>query len=236
MVAFLRGHLAFDGPARDLEVHHPDHRLEQRRLHPLALTRALALVQRDEDAEREVEAGGEVRHRDAHARRLGARQPGDAHQPAHALRDLVDATALGVRARLPEAGDRAEHDAWVAGVDRLVVEAEARLHRRAHVLDQDVGGVDQPEQQLTPLFRLEVEGQRALVAVEVLEVGAAAGAEDRARVLGVHRHFDPDHVGAPVGELPDARRPGARDRQVDDADVVEREHPVGHRVLPTLDT
>ena len=72
--------------------------------------------------------------------------------------------------------------------------------------------------------------------MQVLEVGAAAGAEDGARVFGVDGHLDPDHVGAPVGELADARGPGACHGEVDHPDVVERQHAVGHPELPTLDT
>ena len=67
--------------------------------------RALPLVQRDEDADGEVEPGRQVGDRDADARRLGAGQPGDAHQPAHALGDLVDAAPVGVRPVLAEAGE-----------------------------------------------------------------------------------------------------------------------------------
>ena len=84
---------------------------------------------------------------------LGAGQPGDAHQPAHALGDLVDAAAVGVGAVLAEARDRAVDEARVAGAHGVVVEAEAGLHRRAHVLDEHVGGVDQAQQQLET-FRL----------------------------------------------------------------------------------
>ena len=64
---------------------------------------------------------------------------GDGHQPAHALRDLVDAGALGVRPVLAEAGDRGVDDARVHRAHVVVVDAEPVLHRRAHVLDDDVG-------------------------------------------------------------------------------------------------
>src|SRR4029079_19804263 len=45
-VARLAGHLALEGHARALEIHHVDHRLQERRLHPLSLARLLALEQR----------------------------------------------------------------------------------------------------------------------------------------------------------------------------------------------
>ena len=52
----------------------------------------------------------QVGDRDADAHRALARQAGDRHQPAHALRDLVEARPLAIRPVLAEARD--------AGVDR----------------------------------------------------------------------------------------------------------------------
>ena len=46
-----------DQEARRLEIHHRDLRLEQRGLHPLALAGDRALLQRDQRADRPVEAG-----------------------------------------------------------------------------------------------------------------------------------------------------------------------------------
>ena len=51
-----------------------------------------------------------VSNRDADAHRPAAGLAGDRHQPAHALRDLVDAGARRVRAALAEARDRAVDD------------------------------------------------------------------------------------------------------------------------------
>ena len=64
MVPAWLGHLAVDGPPGGLEVHHRDHRFQQRRLHPAAAPGPLPLVQRDEHADRQVQAGGQVGHRD----------------------------------------------------------------------------------------------------------------------------------------------------------------------------
>ena len=56
---------------------------------------------------RAEEAGGEIGDRDADAHRALPRQAGDRHQPAHALRDLVEARAGRVGPVLAEAGDAA---------------------------------------------------------------------------------------------------------------------------------
>ena len=59
VVAGLRRHAALDQVARRLEVHHGDHGLEQRGLHPLPLARPLALGERGQHADRRVDASRE---------------------------------------------------------------------------------------------------------------------------------------------------------------------------------
>src|SRR5947207_1647896 len=108
----VRRDLLADEPARRLEVEHPHHRLQQRGVYPLAFARTLALEQRDEDAVRQEHAGREVGHGDADAHRTLAGQAGHGHQAAEALRDLVVARAIPVRAALAEARDGRVHDAW----------------------------------------------------------------------------------------------------------------------------
>ena len=68
IVAGLRRHLAIDEIARGLEIHHRDLRLQQRGLHPLALAGALALGERDQDADR-----GDRRRREMSATAMPAR-------------------------------------------------------------------------------------------------------------------------------------------------------------------
>ena len=64
-------------------------------------------------AERQQVAGGQVRDRQADAHRALPGQPGDGHEPAHALHDLVDARALAVGTGLAEAADAAVDDARI---------------------------------------------------------------------------------------------------------------------------
>ena len=58
---------------------------------PLAFAGALAVEQREHDAVGEQQARRGVVDRDADAHRAAAGVAGDRHEPAHALRDLVDA-------------------------------------------------------------------------------------------------------------------------------------------------
>src|SRR5262245_65966079 len=114
IVAGLLGHLAADQPARALEVEHEDLCLQQRGCDVLALLRLLAFEQRDQNAERAKQPRAEIGDRDPDAHRPLPRQAGDRHQPAHALRDLVEARPVGVRTSLPVAGD--------AGIDELGID------------------------------------------------------------------------------------------------------------------
>ena len=76
---------------------------------------------------------------------------------AEALRDLVDARALGVGAVLPEAGDAAVDDARVDRAQRLVVDLEAVLDVGAEVLDDDVGVLHQAVEDVAAGVGLQVE-------------------------------------------------------------------------------
>ena len=105
VVAGLSGDLAFDQPARRLEIHHRDHRREQRALHPLAFAGTAALLQRNQYPERGEQSGAEVRNRDAGAHRALAGQARYPHQATHALRDLVEPGAVAIRSVLAESGD-----------------------------------------------------------------------------------------------------------------------------------
>ena len=181
---------------------------KQRGLHPLAFARDLALQQRGEDADGAEQPGREVRHGNADPHRALARRAGDRHQPAHALRDLIEAGALVIGAILAEAGDAAIDDARIDLAHALVIDAELGLHVGAEILDDDIGLLRQAPEHLEALWILQVERHRALVAVQVLEVGTVARA---ARLLAagvLHQGVDLDDIGAPVRELPHAGRPG----------------------------
>ena len=59
---------------------------------------------------RAEQPGREVGDRNADPHRALARRAGDRHQPAHALRDLIEARALAIGTVLAEAGDAAIDD------------------------------------------------------------------------------------------------------------------------------
>ncbi len=222
IVAGLLGYVVIDQPARRLEVQHEHLRLQQRGLDPLALARVLALEQRDQNALRREQAGAQIGDRDADPHGALPGQAGDRHQPAEPLRDLIEPRPFGVRAVLAEAGDAGEHDPRIDRPEVVVADPEPLLDVGPEVLDHDVRALDHPQQDLAPGLRLEVEGQAALVAVQVLEVGAGARAAQRMAVRPWVGHLDLDHVGAPVGQLAHAGGAGAHPGEVEHGEARER--------------
>src|SRR5262249_49403297 len=97
----------------------------------------------------QVQPGAQVGHRNADSPRSLAGRPGDGHESTDALRDLVDAGALRVRAVLAEARDAAVDDAWIELAHGLVVHFQAVLHLGPEILNHLVGVTSQPIEHLT---------------------------------------------------------------------------------------
>src|SRR5580704_5749706 len=214
VVAGLARDVLGQRPARRLEVAHRDHGLQERARYPLALARGLALQQGNQDANGAVQAGAHVGDGDAGPHRPAARHAGDPHQAAHALGNLVEARALGIGTVLAEARDRAQHDARIHFLQALVVDAQSELHVGAVILDHHVGLLDQLHEDGLAVRLLQVERDRALVAVQVLEVRPMARPA-HIHIAGARRHLDLDAVGAPVGEIAHGGRAGAHPRQIE---------------------
>ena len=151
--------------------------------------------------------------------RAFTRRAGDRHQPAHALCDLIEARALVIGAILAEAGDAAIDEARIDLAQGIVIDAEPRLDIGAEVFDHDVGLRGQPPEHVEPFWILQIERHRALVAVQVLKVGAVARAA-RLLAAGVFdQGVDLDDVGAPIRELPHAGRPGADPGEIENGEA-----------------
>ena len=120
---------------------------------------------------------------------------------------------------------------------RKAVDAEAEpfQRRRPYIGDEDVRGREQPMQRVAALLALEIEGERALVAVEVHELAgqlsAVRLAAERAQQVAAGRlHLD--DIGAVVGEI---ERGGGADHdggEIDDADAGKRSP--AHRALSPI--
>jgi hypothetical protein len=168
---------------------------------------------------RQQEAGRGVIDRDADAHRALPGQPGDRHQPAHTLGDLVHASAPGIGPVLAKARDAAVDDARVDLAHRLIIDAEPVLHVGFVVLDDDIGALGKLHKDRVPLLALEVQCHRPFVAMQVLEIGPVTAAAGRIHQLS--RRLDLDHLRAPIGKLAHRRRPGAVRGQVNDEEFIE---------------
>ena len=184
-------------------------------------------VQGDHRGERRGEPGDLVGEGDRRQQRLAVGLAVDRGEPGHRLGDRGEPRPLGVRAVLAEAGDPRDDEARVAGEQHVGPEPEPLERAGPEVLDEHVGVVDEAQQRRRrSAASLRSSDDRALVAVGQLPPQALAVA------LVAPRHvaqavaagpLDLDHVGAEVGEVAGAVRAGEHGRQVEDAQVGERQ-------------
>ena len=213
-----------------LPVGHDDAGLEQGGVDPLAATARVPLIEGRQHADGTEQAGDDVGHgRAALQRRPVGALAGDAHEAAHGLGHQVEAAAIAPRAGEAVAGDRAIDQAWIALFQPGLSEAEARQHAGPVVLDEHVGPGEQAVQHRLAMRRLEVEGERVLVAVDGHETGGliadpVLGHRVVAGGLAARRPLDLDHLGAQVGQHQPAGGRGENVRQLDHPDA--REGPV----------
>src|SRR6185295_4402912 len=130
---------------------------------------AIAIEEAGDEPEREIEAADEVPERATAADRGPVWEPGDRHQPAARLGDDVVRHLAGPRTGCAEPRERRDDEARVAGAEHVGSEP-LRLHPAgAEVLDDRVGALDEAQKDVAPLGVPDVERDRALAAVRVLE-------------------------------------------------------------------
>ncbi len=189
----------------------------QGHLHMASASARLARIQRGEDRLRRIHAGEHVDRGHAELQRSLAGFAVGGHHAGLALDDQVVAWPFGLGREAGVAGDRAVHQPGIE-LGQLFV-AQAQLFRTAdlEVLDHHVAARGQLAGQLQARFALQVQRDRALVAVGAVEVRGIARADAQAPVAGViaaGRVFDLDDVGAEVGQRHRAHRPRQHARQV----------------------
>ncbi len=190
---------------------------------------AAPLVERGHDAVGAVHPGEQVGDRDAHPLRVVGPRARQRHQARLALGDLVVARAPALRPVVAESGDGEDDQLRVALLQLGDPEAEPLEDAGAEVLHQDVGPVDQAQQDLAVGLVLEVEGDGLLVAVggqEVRRLPGVGPAHERrspaAGVVAVPGCLDLDHPGTEVAEHHGGVRTGQGAGEVDDEHAVER--------------
>src|SRR6266568_3792995 len=140
--------------------------------------------------------------------------------------DVVDVVSGAIRVRpvLPVAGDRAIHEARIDRGERVVARAEFRHGAGTEPLDQDFGAFCKPQEHLASLRLLQVEADRALVAIDQLEENRTPPARGThcAGIVSRFRVLDLDDIRPHVGEMQRRHGPWKEARQIEDADAGER--------------
>ena len=202
-----------------------DHRVEHGDMHMLTGRAVGARQQGRGDGLGGDIAGELVRHDGTHqARARCIRAPLDARQARQRLHKRVVDRIGRIGAGGPETADRAVDDVRRHGPNGVFAKAHALDYARTEILNEHVGVFAQPQQRLVAGRRLEVERDRALVAVVVQITRREAVALVR-REPGVVAHIgtlDLEYFRALVGELHGRERARNHGRKVDDAIAGQR--------------
>src|ERR1700758_4497583 len=192
--------------------------------HALSAAGVHALIERADDAERDVQPGAAIADLRAGDERRAVAEPRGRGRAAGTLRDVLVDLAVFVRARA-EALHRGHDHARISLVDVLPGEPHAVERAGPEVLHQHVAMLDQAVEDFLALGMLGVDGDRALVAVEHGEI-EAVGAFDvtqlAARDVAAARPLDLDAVCAHIGEQLRAGWARLHVGEVEDAHAVER--------------
>ncbi len=223
-------HLAGHRVAGPLERVHPDDRREQARPDHLPATGPLPLEQGGEDAVGAVHPGEQVPDRNPDPLRIVRPRAGQRHQAALALGDLVVPGPASLRTIAPEPRDGQHNEPRVELREPDVAESQPVHHPGPEVLQEHVGPLDQPREQLPSLVGAQVGRHGLLVPVareEVRGLPRPAGRIDERRtppatVVTAVRGLDFDHPGAEVAEHHGGVRAGQGAGEVDDDEPGER--------------
>ena len=175
IVPRLPRHIAIDQPARGLEIEHEGLCLQQRGMDPLPLAGFFPFQQRQHHALGSKQTGGQIGDRNADPHRPLPRRAGDRHQAAHPLGDLIETRPLGIGSVLAEPGNARHDNPRVDCRQGIVIDPQPGLHIRAVILHHHISLGHQLEENLLAGRLLQIEGQRAFVAMEVLEIRGVTG-------------------------------------------------------------
>ena len=129
------------------------------------------------------------------------------------MRDLIDAAALAIGAGLAEAADAAVDQARIHFFQIVIGDLQAALHRRAHVFHQHIGFFDELHKDFVAFLALEIQLDRAFIAMQVLEIRTVAAAH---HILAAgRRRLNTDDVRAPIRQMAHAGGASARERQIE---------------------
>ena len=116
-----------------------DRGVRERRAHRLSLAGAVAVVQREQDAERREVAAADVAHGERHHRRLALLVVPSILQAGDCLAELLAAAPLAPLPHVAERADRRVHDAGHGRASVGLTDAEPIGDTEREVLAHDVG-------------------------------------------------------------------------------------------------
>ena len=192
--------------------------------HSLAAAGTEALVERADDAEREMQAGARIADLRGGDQWRAVAKAGGRGRAAGALRHVLVDLAVLVGTG-PEAFHRGDDHARIELVDMLEGEPHAVERARREIFHQHIAGLHQPIEDFLAPGMFAVDRDRALAAVEhgeIEAVGAFHVAQLAARYVADAGAFDLDHVGAHIGEKLRTGRSRLHMGEVEDAHAVER--------------
>src|SRR4051812_16688709 len=192
--------------------------------HALAPAGAVALIERRDDAEREMQAGSGIADLRAGDERWAVEEPGGRGRATGALRDVLVHLAFFVRTGA-EAFHRGHDHARVDLVDVLPGQPHAVERAGRKILDQHVALLDQPFEDFLALGVLGIDRDRPLVVVqhgEIERVRAFDVAQLGARDVADAGTLDLDTVGPEPGQQLRAGRAGLDVGEIEDLNAVER--------------
>src|SRR5258708_2163243 len=209
---------------------HADRGVDQRGVHITTLAGALAPLQRGENADHRIDAGENVRDRNARAGWFTVGSSGQRHEPADALRHQIVASAARMRAGLAETGDGTVDETRTGRREARIVEPEFLQAADLEVLDQHIGLRRKLTHDAFAVLALEIAFDRALATVGRVEIGSAEIAllafDERrspsARIVTGLLALDLDDVRAEVGEQLSGPRAGENAGQFQHANAGQR--------------
>src|SRR5271166_4147704 len=220
-----------------LRQHEGGHVLEHRNFDGLSFSGPLAVVESNENALRGNDPDHVIGKYHGHEARLAQRPRVAGGDPGHALDDGVVGGAPMIRPIRAKALEVAHNQLLVARPQRRCRKSETLQCCRPDICNKHIGGAQQTIERRARLLLLEVERQRALVAVEMSELAGElaalrAPADGAQQVAG--RRFDLDDFRAVVTEIECRGRTDDNAREINDADARERTAAHGRRPSRTF--
>ena len=208
----------------------PHRRPEQRDIDEAAFARDAAPEERRRDAAGQAHAGHDVAEGGAlHHQRavLGREHVRDA--AARPVGNDIEAGGVGVRAALALAVPAGVDQTWVERLDVVVGDLEALAGRLQEARDEDVGLLDELEEDGERALMRQIEADAALAAVHLLHhvvviarTGDQAAQHQATHGVGALGVLDLDHLSAPIGEHGGRRGHEAPLGQLDHLDVLQQ--------------